>query len=154
MPLYFFDSSATVKRYALESGSRWVVGVLRPSVGNTIFVAHITGVETVSALARKRRGNYLTVDEAAKAISRFQRHFSRRYQKLALTDDIITTAMAFADKHDLRGYDAVQLATALQVDAERKGAGATPLVFVSADDELNAAASAEGLVVENPNHHP
>jgi hypothetical protein len=24
MPVYFFDSSATVKRYAVETGSKWV----------------------------------------------------------------------------------------------------------------------------------
>ena len=28
------------------------------------------------------------------------------------------------------------------------------LILVSADDELNAAATAEGLPVENPNAHP
>jgi uncharacterized protein len=29
-----------------------------------------------------------------------------------------------------------------------------PIIFVSADNELNMAASGEGLVVENPNNHP
>ena len=28
------------------------------------------------------------------------------------------------------------------------------LTFLSADDRLNDAASAEGLAVDNPNHHP
>lgn len=60
MPLYFFDSSATVKRYSIEVGSEWVFGVLRPSAGHTVFVAHMTGAETVAALARKRKGNHLT----------------------------------------------------------------------------------------------
>ncbi len=154
MPLYFFDSSATVKRYSIEVGSKWVFGVLRPSAGNTIFVAHITGAETVAALARKRKGNHLTVDEATKAINRFQRHFARRYQKLSITNNVIATAMTLADKHELRGYDAVQLAAALQIEAERKSIGALPLIFVSADNELNDAAQAESLTVENPNHHP
>jgi hypothetical protein len=33
-------------------------------------------------------------------------------------------------------------------------AGLSPLTFVSADDHLNDAASAEGLTVDNPNAHP
>ncbi len=113
MPSYFFDSSATVKRYAIESGSKWVFGILRPSAGNTIFVARITGAETVAALARKRKGNRLTVDQAAKAINRFQRHFALRYQKVTITDNIISSAMNYADKYELRGYDAVQFAAAI-----------------------------------------
>lgn len=154
MPLYFFDSSATVKRYSTEVGSKWVFGVLRPSAGNTIFVAHITGAETVAALARKRRGKHLTADETAKAINRFQRHFARRYHKLIITDDVIVAAMTLADKHELRGYDAVQLAVALQIEAEGKSINASPLTFVSADNDLNAAAHAEGLAIENPNNYP
>jgi uncharacterized protein len=154
MPSYFFDSSATVKRYAIEIGSKWVFGILRPSAGNTIFVARITGAETVAALARKRKGKYLTADQAAKAISRFQRHFSRRFQKATITDNIVTTAMNYADKYELRGYDAVQLAAAITIEKELKAAGAPSLIFVSADSDLNNAAQAEGLAVENPNHYP
>jgi len=32
--------------------------------------------------------------------------------------------------------------------------GLVDLVFLSADDRLNNAASTEGLAVDNPNHHP
>lgn len=154
MALYFFDSSAVVKRYSVEAGSKWTFDVLRPSAGHTIFVAAVTGVETVAALARKRRGNRLTVHEAAKAIGRFRRHFARRYQKLTITDGVVAAAMVLADKHELRGYDAVQLSAALKIEAERAAVGAPPLIFVSADDDLNGAAQTEGLKVANPNRHP
>ena len=154
MASYFFDSSATVKRYAIEKGSRWVFGILRPSAGNTIFVARITGAETVAALARKRKGKHLTATETAKAISRFKRHFARRYQKITISDSIIAAAMDYADKYELRGYDAVQLAVALKVEMEHKLIGATSIIFVSADNDLNNAALATGLAVENPNNYP
>jgi uncharacterized protein len=154
MAVYFFDSSATVKRYAVETGSKWVFGVLRPSAGNTIFVARITGAETVAALARKHKGNLLTVDQAAKSINRFQRHFARRFQKVTVKDSIVTEAMRFADKYELRGYDAVQLTAATTIEQELKAAGAPSLIFVSADNDLNRAAQAEGLAVENPNYYP
>jgi predicted nucleic acid-binding protein len=54
----------------------------------------------------------------------------------------------------LRGYDAVQLATALETNRKRLSDGLSALVFVSADAELNNAAQAEGLEVENPNNYP
>src|SRR5437868_15464284 len=41
MSAFLFDSSATVKRYAIESGSKWVFYILRWSAGNSIFVAGI-----------------------------------------------------------------------------------------------------------------
>ena len=154
MSSYFFDSSATVKRYSIETGSKWVFGVLRPSAGNTIFVARITGAETIAALARKRKGKHLTVAESAKAINRFQSHFARRYQKININDDIINAAMSYADKYELRGYDAVQLAAATEVGNELKKMGASGLIFVSADNDLNNAAQNEGLAVENPHNYP
>jgi hypothetical protein len=66
MSAYFLDSSAAVKRYSVESGSKWIFGILRPSAKNTIFVARITGAETVAAVARKRKGNRLSVTDALK----------------------------------------------------------------------------------------
>ena len=85
-----------------------VFDILRPSAGNSLFVASITGAEVVAALARKRKGKRLTSGQAAKAISRFQRHFSLRYQKITITDSLVKAAMNYGDKYELRGYDAVQ----------------------------------------------
>src|SRR5438552_4000342 len=118
MPAYLFDSSAAVKRYAIESGFRWVFSILRPSAANSVFVARITGAEVVAALARKRKGQHLTADDAAKAIRRFSRHFARRFQKVTITNDIVAAAMLYADKYELRGYDAVQLAVATVLQSE------------------------------------
>ncbi|MGO9469479.1 MAG: hypothetical protein ACLQIB_44780 [Isosphaeraceae bacterium] len=49
----------------------------------------------------------------------------------------------------MRGYDAVQLAAALQVHSQIPS-----LTLLSADADLNAAAVAEGLSVDDPNNHP
>lgn len=58
----------------------------------------------------------------------------------------------------MRGYDAVQLAFALAVRNELSAMGAItskfPYVLISADTELNNAASLEGLTVDNPNNYP
>jgi hypothetical protein len=40
------------------------------------------------------------------------------------------------------------------LNRERKNAGLSTVTLVAADAELNAAALAEGLLVEDPNLHP
>ncbi len=62
--------------------------------------------------------------------------------------------MLTARKHRLRAYDAVQLTAALEVHRMYQSKGLGPLILVSADQELNTAALAEGLVVEDPTGHP
>jgi hypothetical protein len=52
----------------------------------------------------------------------------------------------------LRGADAIQLACGVLARTELPAA--TEFYFVSADEELNAAAMVERLQVENPNLHP
>lgn len=42
----------------------------------------------------------------------------------------------------------------LVLQQERNLLALPSLIFVSADDKLNAPAQAEGLQVENPAHHP
>ncbi len=61
--------------------------------------------------------------------------------------------MTLAEKHGLRGYDAVQLASAVDANDERVRVGLAPLVFVAADADLLAAAVAEGFITDNPNNH-
>ncbi len=61
--------------------------------------------------------------------------------------------MQIADKYELRGYDAVQLASALEANRLRQNNSLSAITFISADNNLNSAATAEGLAVDNPNNH-
>jgi hypothetical protein len=61
--------------------------------------------------------------------------------------------MGLAETHALRGYDAVQCAAVLVVHTYRQALQMPGLTLVSADDALNAAAAAEGLLVDDPNTH-
>jgi uncharacterized protein len=70
-----------------------------------------------------------------------------------LTPALFADATLKARKHRLRAYDAVQLAAALEIRQQRQEAGFGPVTLVSADHDLNKAAQAEGLVVEDPNLH-
>ena len=151
---YFFDSSGLAKRYLSEIGSVWVENITTPVSGHAIFVASITGVEVVSAIARRVRGGKLLARDADSAISSLQRDLVAEYLLTDISFTIVTSAMKLADKHALRGYDAVQLAVALDVNQTNLSVGLPPVIFVAADNALNLAAQAEGLAVENPNNYP
>jgi predicted nucleic acid-binding protein len=70
---------------------------------------------------------------------------------VAISRSIIDRAVSLTQKHKLRGYDAVQLATALVANGVLTTAGLAHLTFVAADDDLVVAARAEGMAAENPN---
>ena len=73
---------------------------------------------------------------------------------LELTPSLVTAAMLVARKHGLRAYDAVQLTAALEVNRKRQAMGLPAVTLISADQDLNAAAIAEGIAVDDPNTHP
>jgi predicted nucleic acid-binding protein len=70
------------------------------------------------------------------------------------TPNLVEWAADLAEAHALRAYDAVQLAAALEVNANMKSAGASTITLVSADGALNTAAITQGLAVDDPNTHP
>jgi len=152
MAAYFFDSSALAKMYVAETGTALVQSIVDPSASNEIYVAHITRVELASAIARRQRAGDLTSGAAAGALSDLRSDFVSEYSILQITAKLISPACTVAEKHALRGYDAVQLAAAVQVKAAYAATGLY-VTLVSADLDLNRAAMAEGLAVDNPNTH-
>ncbi len=153
MASYFFDSSATVKRFAKEKGTNFVLDLMRPSAKNLIYAARITEVEVCASLSRRRKGKTLTAGYATKAIARWRRVFDRNIFQVKLTDAVFREAVRLADVHALCGYDSVQLACARLTNQDRLSRNLPALIFVSADDDLNKIARAENLTVENPNNH-
>ncbi|MFP4439164.1 MAG: type II toxin-antitoxin system VapC family toxin [Chloroflexaceae bacterium] len=81
-------------------------------------------------------------------------HSDTDYEIVAVSRAIISRAVALTQDYRLRGYDAVQLATALVANAQYVAASLPALTFVAADTDLITVAQAEGLVSENPNLHP
>lgn len=151
MASYFFDSSALVKRYVNETGTIWVTSLIDPAAGHEIFLARISGVEVLSAIKRRERVGTTSPQEAQLAISNFRDDFAVFFTILEISSLLISEAMSLAERHDLRAYDAVQLAAALEVHRRRTALGLSLAALVSADRALNEAGLAEGLTVEDPN---
>jgi uncharacterized protein len=150
---YYFDSSALVKRYVNEKGSTWVCGLFDPSLRHEAFIAAITPVEIVAAITRRARGKTIAQVDAVAACTQFRADLQTSCQVVELTDALLNHAMFLAETYALRGYDAVQLAAALAVNALCTENDLPPLIFVSADGELNAVAAGTGLAIDNPNDH-
>lgn len=153
MTLYFFDSSAIVKRYVVESGTSWVGGITDLAAGNKIYLCRITFVEVLSAIMRRARASQLSADDATKAKADFRYDFAQEYSLIELSPTIIESAGDLAEKHALRAYDAVQLSAAVEINSEMVSVS-SKVTLISSDTALNAAAIAEGLAVEDPNTHP
>jgi uncharacterized protein len=151
--VYFVDSSALVKRYVQEVGTPWVRRLTHRGQAHEIYLASITPVELTAAVARRRRGKTLSAPQASSILSRFRKHLAGRYTVLELTPVLLAEAMRLANSHELRAYDAVQLAAVLELKRQWVDAGIS-VVLVSADQDLNDAAAVEGLTVEDPLHHP
>lgn len=155
MTAYFVDTSAIVKRYLSEVGTSWIRSLHDPADGNIIIVSEITLVEVAAALAARHRAIHgISQRERDDGLALFRKHYTTEYEVVRLSQPILDQAVDLTQRHRLRGYDAVQLASALAGNASTIAFGQTALTFISSDSDLVAAASAEGLSGDNPLHYP
>ena len=119
------DSSALVKRYVNETRSMWLSGHVSPAAGNDIYIARITTVEVIAALTRRARGGTITAADASAACLLFRNDLPHDYEIVEITATLLNRAIALAETHGWRGYDAVQLAASCEINAfcAARGAG-------------------------------
>lgn len=154
MAAFSFDASGIVKRYINEIGTGWVQSLADPAASHELFLTRIGRVEVVSAITRRGRGRVIPVSIATAMIAQFRYDATHQYNILEVTPALLSEAERLAELHGLRAYDAVQLAATIELQRARLAVGSSTIVFISADQELNAAALAEGLPVDDPNTHP
>ncbi len=154
MAVYFFDTSALVKAYVSEVGTAWVQSLINPTAGNDIYILRVTEVEMTSALIRRRNTGSLSAATATGLLAHFRSDAAHEFIPIDVSQAVLTHANRLIEQHGLRAYDGIQLAAARELHSQRTGLALAPLTLVSADGELNSAAQAEGISVEDPNRHP
>ncbi len=155
MSIFYVDTSALVKRYFPEHGTSWIQALTDRRAGHTIVLAEITIVEAAAAFAAKHRAQRgVTLEERDEALDLLLHHCNVEYELVPISRVVIDRAVLLTQTHRLRGYDAVHLGTALVVDEQFVRTGLTPLMFISADNNVLAAAHGEGLATDNPLAHP
>lgn len=154
MSHYYLDASALVKRYVDEVGSEWVRTVVAPLPEFSRFSSRLTIIEVISAFARRMHDGSLSQEQFVAARDAFRDDCLYEYRIVSPTQPVIDLACTVLERHSLRAFDAAHLATALTVQRFLASEADSPLIFVSADERLNLAASAEGFEVDDPNRHP
>lgn len=134
----YLDASALVKRYLVERGSRETIALTTES--EMIATSIVTRAEVAATLAKAARTGLVTENLARGA----QRSFTGDWRDLVrvpVTEAVVERAETLAWDHRLRGYDAVQLASAL---TWQESVGAE-ILLATFDQQLWEAAPKAGL---------
>ena len=136
--IVYLDTSSLVKLYVEEDESSRVDVLVKSSeVTATSLVAY---AEARAAFARRFREKAFTTDEYNRMKEFFIKDWNR-YLVLSVTVDMIRLAGDLAEKHALRGFDSIHLASALLLRQELS----SPIVFSCFDDNLQKASEREDL---------
>lgn len=138
--ILYFDSSALVKRYVEEQGSSDVLDWMDDSdLNGTVLV---TRAEVAAAITRAVRMQYVSQEEARQFLEIFRREWGG-FHRLPVNEGMIARADALACEYNLRGYDAIHLASALTWQEMLD----LPVTLVTYDRELAGAARTSGMAV-------
>lgn len=143
MTAVFADSSAIVKLYVDEEDHEAVRAM------STLAVGQLARVEVPAALWRKHRLGELDAEDVRVLVSAFEADYygtvddEPRFVTVAVTAGILDHAALLSARHPLRGFDAVQLASALAV----RSIDPTVTAMAVYDRTLRAAAAAEGFAL-------
>ncbi|HKH45417.1 MAG TPA: type II toxin-antitoxin system VapC family toxin [Thermoanaerobaculia bacterium] len=138
--ILYLDTSSLIKLYIEESGSAEVESLVdQASLVCTSVVAY---PEARSALARLCREGALSAEEHSLTKADLNEDWPR-YLALEVTPTVWRAAGDLAEKHALRGFDSLHLASFLFLVGEDLG---ERVEFSSFDDRLNGAARAESAL--------
>ena len=140
MSILYLDTSALVKQYVQESGSREVQRLIKSADHSGTSL--ITRSEMAAALARAVRMKIFPAGEAEAAWNQFLGEWST-LSRLNVSKQIVDRAAALAWEFPLRGYDAVHLASAVLWQETLE----TQITLATFDRELWSAGSLAGLTV-------
>lgn len=117
---------------------------MRDAVGaeSVVATARIAYGEIKAALARKRRERFLSHEDHEGLCKEFDDDWAH-YFVVELSEKIAHLGGRLTEKHDLRAYDAIHLASGVAL----RGQAGLAISFISFDEKLNRAARKEGLVL-------
>lgn len=108
--LLYLDSSALVKRYLSEPGTQETR--IAFAEAEVVATAVVSRVEVAAAFAKTVRRGAAGREEVRSLLDMFRSDWQDFFQ-LHLSMEVVVRAEQLAWDEDLRGYDAVQLASAL-----------------------------------------
>jgi uncharacterized protein len=132
----YLDTSSLVKLYVEEEGSILIRELVKQA--ELVATSVVAYAEARAALARQRREGGLTSAGYDRARDDFERDWPR-YLTIEVSEAVYRSAGDLAEKHHLRGFDSLHLASFLSLYQ----AGARQIRFSAFDEALNRAARKE-----------
>ena len=129
-----------MKLYVLEPGTDETRA--RLDSASMVATSRVAYPEARAALARRQREAGITRSALTRAVAALDRDLER-FVVVELSAKVARRAGELAERRALRGFDAIHLASALEVEQLTGSTGS----FLCFDDRLREAASAEGLSV-------
>ena len=134
----YLDTSSLVKLYVEEEDSFEIADLVKSSTATaTSLIAY---AEARAALARRFREKAFTPSEYRRLVSSLNEDW-RDYLIMKLTNKLVRLAGDLAERHSLRGFDAIHLSSAVGLRDELSA----PVLFSSSDRKLQKASKLEGL---------
>ena len=140
MAILYLDTSALVKQYVQEHGSKDVQKLIQTA--DHAGTSQISRTEMAAALARATRTGLIPGSEGESAWNAFLADWES-ITRLKVSGQVIERSGVLAWTYPLRGYDALHLASAVlwqeTLDAQ--------IILATFDRELWSAGSQAGLIV-------
>ncbi len=144
MPYYYFDSTALVKRYSMERGTR-IVNKLMVKRGKVAIIPTWTVTDLYSVFSNRAQIGEITRDDCYSVLYKFEVESQQGlFQFIAPTmETYLATKELVLEYPFLKSPQAMHLALAMELKPLR-------LTVVSADTQLLSACRPLGLHIINP----
>jgi len=137
--IVYLDTSSLVKLYVEEEDSPSIERLVKDSTAAaTSLIAY---AEARSAFSRRFREKAFTVPEYKRILSVFNKDWED-YLRVRVTEELVARAGDLAERHALRGFDAIHLSSAMSLREE----SAVPVCFSCSDSRLQRASRSEKLL--------
>jgi predicted nucleic acid-binding protein len=136
--ILYLDTSAWLKLYIDERGTQEVIAAVQSAA--LVAISRIAYAEARAALARVLREKRTTHAEHRKRVAALDADYVE-VLKVEVSEDVVRQAGELAESHALRGYDAIQLASARWLARKTR----KPVRLLAFDERVNEAAHALGL---------
>lgn len=136
--IVYLDTSALVKLYVSESGSRALRAYASKS--EALATSVVAYAEARAAFARLLRSGRTIPRQHVRRLRRLNLDWDD-YLRVELTPELVREAGDLAEVHALRGFDSIHLASGLWLKERTTSA----LVFAAYDRRVLAAASQAGM---------
>lgn len=140
--IFYFDTSALVKKYVWETGSQRVVDLWEQA--EEITISKVGYAETLATFHRKKREGEIAAKQLKKISSSFRNDW-KSFIRMDVSGELEKLVDRLVAKYPLRGFDAIHLASSLSLKKLFK----SQLAFVAADRRLLDAALKERLMIQD-----